>query len=104
MAQRDTHKSNNTQLEMAIVDLFHCENIPDNVVQSQRFKIVLKKAKLVSNDFAPSNRMKIGRQLLDLNYKNCYDANKKTIQKEASLFGLAWMWRRCVGCHSSTDW
>ena len=32
------HKSHNAIVEMAIADFFHCENIPDAVVESPRFK------------------------------------------------------------------
>ncbi len=38
-------------LEMAIADVFHCENIPDNVIKSCWFKKMLKQARLVDKDF-----------------------------------------------------
>ena len=34
---RDIRTSNNATVEMAIVDFFHSENIPDIVVESSRF-------------------------------------------------------------------
>ena len=34
----DIRKSHNAIVEMAIADFFHCENIPDAVVESPRFK------------------------------------------------------------------
>ncbi len=43
----DIRRSNNTQLEMAIADVFHCENIDDQVVEPTRFKYMLKQAWLV---------------------------------------------------------
>jgi hypothetical protein len=33
----DIRKSNNATVEMAIADFFHCENIPDEVVELPRF-------------------------------------------------------------------
>jgi hypothetical protein len=36
---------------MAIADFFHCENIPDAVVESPRFKRLVKVCRLVGEDF-----------------------------------------------------
>ena len=38
----DIRKSHNAIVEMAIADFFHCENIPDAVVESPRFKHLVK--------------------------------------------------------------
>ena len=76
---------------MAIADLFHCENITDATADSTRFALVLKRARLVGNDFKIPRRKKIGGELLDVNYKSCYNENKAAILKEAPVFGLTWM-------------
>ncbi len=55
----DIRRSNNTQLEKAIADFFHCENIADRVVESSRFMYMLKQAQLVGGEFRPPTR-KIG--------------------------------------------
>ncbi len=49
-------RSNDAQLEMAIADFFHCENIADQVVESTRFKYMLKQAQLVGGGFRPPTR------------------------------------------------
>jgi hypothetical protein len=38
----DIRKSHNALVEMTIADFFHCENIPDAVVESPRFKRLVK--------------------------------------------------------------
>ncbi len=38
----DIRKSHNAIVEMAIADFFHCENIPDAVVESPRFNRLVK--------------------------------------------------------------
>ncbi len=48
-------RSNDAQLEMAIADFFHCENIADQVVET-RFKYMLKQAQLVGGGFRPPTR------------------------------------------------
>ena len=40
--QTDIRFSNRTQLDMAIADLFHCENISDRIAESTRFALVLR--------------------------------------------------------------
>ncbi len=52
----DIRRSNNAQLEMAIADFFHCETIADHVVESARFKNMLKQAQLVRGEFRPPTR------------------------------------------------
>jgi hypothetical protein len=54
------HKSHNAIVEMAIADFFHCENIPDAVVESPRFKRLVKVCRLVGDDFVDPNRKKVG--------------------------------------------
>ncbi len=44
----DIRRSNKSQLEMAIADFFHCENITDRVVESTRIKYMLKQVQLVA--------------------------------------------------------
>ena len=57
--QSDIRHTNNAILEMAIADFFHCENIPDRVVESSRFKQLLEKAKYVGSDFKIPHRKKL---------------------------------------------
>ncbi len=40
--QKDVNFSNNTSLEMAIADLFHCKNMSDLIANSFRFALVLR--------------------------------------------------------------
>ena len=56
----DITRSNDAQLEMAMADFFHCENIADRVVESTRFKYMLKQARLAGSEFRPPTRKKIG--------------------------------------------
>ncbi len=44
---------------MAIAGFFHCENIADRVVESTRFKYMLKQAWLVGGEFWPPTRKKL---------------------------------------------
>jgi hypothetical protein len=47
----DIWKSNNATYEMAIADFFHCENIPDAVVELPRFIRLVRVCHLVREDF-----------------------------------------------------
>jgi hypothetical protein len=49
----DIRKSHNAIVEMAIADFFHCENIPDAVVESPRFKRLVKVCRLVGELCCP---------------------------------------------------
>ena len=55
----DIRRSNDAQLEMAIADFFHCENIANRAVESIRFKYMLKQAWLVGGEFWPPMRKKL---------------------------------------------
>jgi len=88
--QRDIRVSNNSKLTMAIADFFHCNNVPDSVVEDPRFKRMIQLAKCVGSDYKFPNRKQIGGDLLDLNYKNTYGKNKEAILREALTFGMAW--------------
>ncbi len=55
----DIRRNNDAQLEMPIDDFFHCENISDQIVESTRFKYVLKQARLVGGEFWSPTRKKI---------------------------------------------
>ena len=91
MNQADIMTTINARLEMAIADLMHCENLPDRVVDSPRFKLVLQHARFIDNTFKIPSRSKIGDDLLDINYKNCIDTNKETLLADAPTFGLSWL-------------
>jgi hypothetical protein len=75
MHQLDIRRSNDATVEMAIADFFHCENIPDAVVESSRFKRLINVCRLVGDKFVPPNSHKIGGPLLDLNFKITYERN-----------------------------
>jgi hypothetical protein len=48
----DIWKSNkNAMVEMAIADFFHCENLPDLVVELPRFHCLIKVCGLVGKNF-----------------------------------------------------
>jgi hypothetical protein len=87
----DIRKSHNAIVEMAIADFFHCENIPDAVVELPRLKRLVKVCPLVGEDFVVPNHKKVGGELLDINYGNTYSLNKAELIKEAKVFGFAWM-------------
>lgn len=52
---------------------------------------MLRKVGLVGDDFKIPDRVWIGGDRLNLNYKSCMEANQTMILKEASTFGLAWI-------------
>ena len=87
----DIRKFNNATVEMAIADFFHCENLPDSVVESPRFHRLIKVCRLVGEDFVVTHRKKIGGELLDLDYQNTYERNKADLLKEVKVFGMAFM-------------
>ena len=58
--QGDICVANNSRPEMAIADLWHCQNFSDRVVESTRFELVIKYARLVGSDFQIPHRRKIG--------------------------------------------
>ena len=91
MHQSDIQSSTDATVEMAIADFFHCENIPDAVVESSRFKRLISVCCLLGDKFVPPNANKIGGPLLDLNFKMTYERNKEELLKEAGVFGLAFM-------------
>ena len=51
LVQSDMRGNNNSQLQMAISDSLHCENIQDRAVESHWFVTLISKALLVDNDF-----------------------------------------------------
>ncbi len=109
VCQTDIQHSNNSILEMAIADFFHCEDIPDCVVESTRFKKLLEKSRYVGSDFNIPRRKKIGGKLLflltfmpifanklsgdllDINFQAIYDSNKRLTTENANVFGLSWI-------------
>ena len=50
---------NNSKLDVAIADLWHCHNLPDLAVESARIELVIKYARTVGSDFKIPNRRKI---------------------------------------------
>ncbi len=63
----DIRKPHNAIVEMAIADFFHCENIPDAVVELPRFKRLVKVCHLVGEDFVIPNQKKlVGSYLMSI--------------------------------------
>ena len=58
MMNLDIRKSNNATAEMAIANFFHCQNIPDAVVESSRFVRLVRVCCLVGEDFVVPHRKK----------------------------------------------
>ena len=87
----DIRKLNNAAAEMAIADFFHTANIPDAVVESPKFKRLVRQCCLVDKDFVIPNRMKIGGELFDINFNNITAINETNLLKEAGVFGFTVM-------------
>ena len=96
----DIRKSNNAAVEMAIVDFFHCENIPDSVVESPRFIWLVCLCRLAGDDFVVPYQKKIGGELLDLNYDSIYNQNKAELLKSHRYLG----WHFLVMVPLSIEW
>ena len=73
---------------MAITNFFHCKAIPDVAVEAVRFKCIISLARLASRYFLILNRKRVGKALLDLNFKNCQHKNKPTLLRDADVMGL----------------
>ena len=69
--QSDVRTAINARLEMAIADLILSDNLPDCVVESPRFQLVLQHARSVDSTFKIPSCKKIGAELLDINYRSC---------------------------------
>jgi hypothetical protein len=87
----DIQKSNNATVEIAIANFFHCENIPDAVVELPRFIWLVRMCRLVGEDSFVPNQKHIGGDLLNLNYANVYEQNKADLLKFAKVFGLTFL-------------
>jgi hypothetical protein len=87
----DIRKSNNAQVEMSIADFFHCQNIPDAVVESPQFMRMVRQCRLLDKDFVIPNKKKIGGELLDINFANITAINKGKLLAEAKVFGVTMM-------------
>ncbi len=58
-SQLDIRKSNNAAMDMAIADLFHCENIPEQAAESSQCQQMIKLPCLVGKDFVVPNSEKL---------------------------------------------
>jgi hypothetical protein len=76
---------------MAIADFFHCENIPDMVVESPRFKRMVFILLKVGSDFEIPKQRQIGGPLLYLYFQTKYFDNKTNLLKSADVFGLGFL-------------
>ena len=65
--QADIRRTINGQLEMTIADVMHCENLPNHVVDSPTFWLVLKCTRFVGSPF--KFHAVSGGDLLDINCK-----------------------------------
>ena len=65
--------------------LTHCENLPNNVVDSPRFWLVLQYARFIDNSFKIPRGKKIGDELLDINYKTRIEKNKEVVMAVVCL-------------------
>ena len=88
LVQQDLHRVNHAKMDMAIANFFHSDNIPDSVIESNCFSLVLKYAALVGKDYKIPHRHRIGGPLLDLNFEICNEVNKASFLAEAKTFGL----------------
>lgn len=48
---RDVRDCNNAALSIAIADMIHCENLPEKLVSSVRFRRVLQLSRLVTSQY-----------------------------------------------------
>ncbi len=79
--QTDICKVNNALAQMAIANFFHCENIPDMVVESPRFKRIISILSKVGSNFEIPKQRQIGGPLLDLNFQTKYFITRQTCSR-----------------------
>ncbi len=91
MKQQDLNQMNQARMDVSIATFFHENNLSDSAAESPAFAMMIKNARLVGSDYKCPPRKAIGGSLLDLNYKNCQERNKKTLLAEADTFGLSWL-------------
>ena len=84
----DLQAHNNSQLNMAIAELFHTENISNATVDTVRFKRVIHLSRLVGPDYKIPNRHNIGGFLLDKICERYKQGNKSRAMQDADAFGL----------------
>ncbi len=58
--QTNIRVSNNAHLDITIADLYHCMHLPNSLVELSRFKKLISIAWLMSSDYKPPGRKKIG--------------------------------------------
>jgi hypothetical protein len=91
MKQTDLNSVNHARMDMAVATFFHENNISDRAVESPSFKIMLKYARLVGQEYKVPTRKGIGGPLLDINYNNIVENNKEILCRESDVFGLCWL-------------
>ncbi len=89
--QTDICKVNNALAQMAIANVFHCENIPDMLVELPRFKRMVSVLSKVASIFEIPKQRQIGGLLLGLNFQRKYFDNKTNLLKSADVFGLGFL-------------
>ena len=88
LVQSDIRGNINSQLHIAIADLFQCKNVQDRAVESPWFVTLLAKERLFGNSFKCPNRRQVGGEFLDHNYRSCSNRNRILVGKYADIFGL----------------
>jgi hypothetical protein len=91
MKQSDLNSVNHARMDMAVATFFHENIISDRAVESPSFKIMLKYARLVGQEYKVPTRKGIGGPLLDINYNNIVENNKEILCRESDVFGLCWL-------------
>ena len=87
---------NHARMVMAVVKFFHENNISDHTVESPSFKIMLKYAHLVSQEYEIPTQKQVGGPLLNINYNNIVENNTKILCHELDAFGLCWLSNRAT--------
>ena len=96
MKQTDLNSVNHARMDMAVATFFHENNISDRAIESLSFKVMLKYARLVGQEYKVPTRKGIGGPLLDINYNNIVENNKEILCRESDVFGLCWLSEYCV--------
>jgi hypothetical protein len=73
---------NKSHLDSCICDWIHAEGLPFSIAESTRFKLMIKKARTVGNDYKPPHRNFISNELLEINFEKTMASNYEKIQRE----------------------
>jgi len=87
LGRTDIRFTQNHHLTAAISDWCHAEGLPFSIAESPRFHSVLKKARLVGDDYTPPNRKLVGGDMLELNHAKIMEKNTNNFMKHVKNFG-----------------